>query len=605
MIEIRKQPGMKVIDIGCGANRHPAADCAVDVRPAHGVDFTVNLEEPNWPISSDEWDCVLSVFALEHISWRNTMTFLKECYRITKPGGTLILITPNTEAQMEYLLKTEDWDVAGCMLFGDLDYPENSHKAFVNPSMLTRQLSEVGFENILIQPFGELKTDMATQATKPLQSTPKLPEPVKLQGGIFNTNVLGSNVESSKPPEPAKPPEPEPPREPLPPAGVVFDRRYWDGGNEWGGFQQGYQDFPCHEITAQHVLARKPTSVLQLGCARGYIVKRLQDAGVIAEGVDASRHCYLTRVSDCVTCLDFVETEWGTGGSITYDLCFSIATLDHIHEKDLPVVIRRMTERCRRGLHGINFGPPGNDRTRQTCKPREWWVDLFNKHAPNWPVEIVHKDELENGSLSPSFLAGDGKLKVQFGSHTSLFYHGWINTDDKDLSQYAQGLQARFKQVDVREGLPFDTESVDCIFHCHMLEHLSYKDGLSFLKECRRIMKPVGAMRIIVPDAEKLIMAHNNEALGELDELSGTCAAAKTSTQKLFELLYAHHFAMYDYETLATMLEEAGLKPYQSWFRKVALVEGAGSDNQKQILRECMDILPEISLFVEAYVPPI
>jgi predicted SAM-dependent methyltransferase len=163
--------------------------------------------------------------------------------------------------------------------------------------------------------------------------------------------------------------------------------------------------------------------------------------------------------------------------------------------------------------------------------------------------------------------------------------------------------------------LPFDTESVHAIFSSHMVEHLTYKEGLAFLKECRRVLRPDGAMRIIVPDACSLINSYtgkdycnsqgvpHNYDIADFDELSGTCAAAKTDAAKLYELLHAHHHSMYDYETMHGMVEEAGLQPYQSWFRKCALVQGRGSDMQVQILKETTESIPDISLFVEAYVP--
>lgn len=623
MIDLKMPEGYRCIELGCGDRRHPAAHVAVDVRTGPGVDFAVNFEETPWPISSEEFDVAISFYVLEHISWRNTLNFLKECFRVLKPGGKLVLLTPDTEAQMRHLLKTSDWDDAGSMLFGDLNYPENSHKAFVNPAKLTQLLRDAGFTDVLVSPFGEKQTDMLTQALKPVHTfeaktmPSKNAAPPELHATEFRPNVLGSNVGSVPPQTP--PPE-------LPPAEVLFDRRYWDGGNEWGGFQGGYRDFACHEVTAQHVLARRPKSVLELGCARGYVLKRLEDAGVACRGLDASKHCHLTRVASSVSLHNFAASKLPYQPSVTFmggseydveeptiDLCFSIATLDHVAEKDLPRLIKDMASVCKRGLHGINFSPPGGDRTRQTCRPREWWVKLFETHAPGWPVEILDKDELENGNLPPSYLGGDGRLKLNVGSYTTMFHHGWLNVDAVDLTQYAQSQFYKFKHHDVREGLPFDTESVHCIYSAHMLEHLTYSEGLAFLKECRRVLRPDGAVRIIVPDADLIHKYacgkwdnwdddYKTERMRQFDELSGTCAASATGAMKLYELLHAHHHSMYDSETLCHLLREAGLYPLPSSFRTQSLKEGRGADSQAQILRETLDVLEPISLFTEAYV---
>ncbi|MBD3264268.1 MAG: methyltransferase domain-containing protein [Candidatus Omnitrophica bacterium] len=52
--------------------------------------------------------------------------------------------------------------------------------------------------------------------------------------------------------------------------------------------------------------------------------------------------------------------------------------------------------------------------------------------------------------------------------------------------------------------LPFDSGSVDVVYHSHMLEHL-YKDvAAKFLLETKRVLRAGGIHRIVVPDLEKL-----------------------------------------------------------------------------------------------------
>ncbi len=54
--------------------------------------------------------------------------------------------------------------------------------------------------------------------------------------------------------------------------------------------------------------------------------------------------------------------------------------------------------------------------------------------------------------------------------------------------------------VDCRKALPFNESSVDGIFCEEMIEHISKSDGLRFLRDCWRVMKPGAAIRLTTPD---------------------------------------------------------------------------------------------------------
>lgn len=54
------------------------------------------------------------------------------------------------------------------------------------------------------------------------------------------------------------------------------------------------------------------------------------------------------------------------------------------------------------------------------------------------------------------------------------------------------------------EGIPLENESVNVVYHSHVLEHFSKTDGLKFMNECFRVLKPNGIIRIAVPDLETI-----------------------------------------------------------------------------------------------------
>jgi len=55
---------------------------------------------------------------------------------------------------------------------------------------------------------------------------------------------------------------------------------------------------------------------------------------------------------------------------------------------------------------------------------------------------------------------------------------------------------------DLSKGIPFETGSVDAVYHSHLLEHLDREVAPRFLEECWRVLQPGGVLRIVVPDLE-------------------------------------------------------------------------------------------------------
>lgn len=64
---------------------------------------------------------------------------------------------------------------------------------------------------------------------------------------------------------------------------------------------------------------------------------------------------------------------------------------------------------------------------------------------------------------------------------------------------------------DVTKGLPFDDASVDGIYSEHFIEHLSQGQGLAFFRECRRVLKPGGIVRIATPDLDEIVARYGTE----------------------------------------------------------------------------------------------
>jgi predicted SAM-dependent methyltransferase len=328
----------------------------------------------------------------------------------------------------------------------------------------------------------------------------------------------------------------------------------------------------------------EPESVLELGCARSYVLKRLEDAGVRVQGLEISEHCRLTRVIENVTTWDITKTPWPVADK-AFDLCLSIAVLEHIPEDKLAAVFAEMERTCKRGLHGIDLHDDDRfDQTHCTIRPQAFWDERLPKDHIGVDKEVLEPKQI----VLPS---GDG-VKLNLGSFTTMFHYGWKNLDIIDLTPWAKHNGYKFSQWDARQGLPYDDGIVDLIFACHMLEHFTYEDGAKLLAECHRALKPGGVMRILVPDAMKLIAGYVKGSLVEFDEMSSTAAARGTQAEKLYELLCAEHKSICDAEKLVAACKAAGFASAKEMpFRK---------SSSPVMQRETMDLYPDLSLIVEA-----
>ncbi|MEA5487296.1 MULTISPECIES: class I SAM-dependent methyltransferase [Pseudanabaena] len=57
---------------------------------------------------------------------------------------------------------------------------------------------------------------------------------------------------------------------------------------------------------------------------------------------------------------------------------------------------------------------------------------------------------------------------------------------------------------DLRQGIPFQDQSFDVVYHSHVLEHIPKAEAELFIKECYRVLRPKGILRIVVPDLEQI-----------------------------------------------------------------------------------------------------
>ncbi len=141
---------------------------------------------------------------------------------------------------------------------------------------------------------------------------------------------------------------------------------------------------------------------------------------------------------------------------------------------------------------------------------------------------------------------------------------GWINLDAFSRNNVDC-------LYDARKRLPFPSGSAKGIFSEHFFEHLDYtEEAPHFLRECYRVLQVGGVLRIIVPDAEKYLMAYAHEGWREFKDLrlddqlrdryfGWTYNTRMELVNYLFRQGQEHKFA-YDFETIELLLKRNGFQ---------------------------------------------
>lgn len=144
----------------------------------------------------------------------------------------------------------------------------------------------------------------------------------------------------------------------------------------------------------------------------------------------------------------------------------------------------------------------------------------------------------------------DGKVRLNCGSGENPLL-GFTNID-LDPPKWVSDPNAHlydYKQIDLTEPLPYEDGTVEHITAHHFLEHLTYKKGLAFLKECYRVLRPGGLMTVLVPDFDFVARARLIDTQAFLD-----WAEYELYPNELGQV----HSATYTSELLQEFCREAG-----------------------------------------------
>ena len=166
---------------------------------------------------------------------------------------------------------------------------------------------------------------------------------------------------------------------------------------------------------------------------------------------------------------------------------------------------------------------------------------------------------------------------VQYGCGRSA-PKGWRNFDASPTLRFERlpliGLlytknAARFPEnveyADIVRGLPLSSESCNGVYCSHILEHLSFDDFATALQNTKKILKPGGIFRLVLPDLEysarQYLTESSNEAAHKFMRATGLGQERRArGIQGLIPLWLGNsrHLWMWDYKSIELELRKTG-----------------------------------------------
>jgi predicted SAM-dependent methyltransferase len=178
-------------------------------------------------------------------------------------------------------------------------------------------------------------------------------------------------------------------------------------------------------------------------------------------------------------------------------------------------------------------------------------VDAYRSFRAERVIASDHRSGLRE--IRKQSLARPPRLNLGSGTHRKT---GFLNVDlvpGGDIT------------LDLRLGLPFESESSELVFSEHCFEHFDYPEPICLLfRECLRVLKPGGELRFSVPDTEWPLTDYRDganasyfRACEENKWHPENCTTRMEHINYHFRQGNEHRFA-YDFETAEKALRGAG-----------------------------------------------
>ncbi|HKJ17432.1 MAG TPA: methyltransferase domain-containing protein [Xanthomonadales bacterium] len=171
-------------------------------------------------------------------------------------------------------------------------------------------------------------------------------------------------------------------------------------------------------------------------------------------------------------------------------------------------------------------------------------------------------------------MSDQAKININLGSGHWKF-DGWVNVDI-DIDSQPDVL------ADLSTGLPFQDGVADFMHTEDFIDQLELEGAQAFLRECHRILKPGGVIRVLTPDVDQLCRMYINEpeALKTLwrDHVGVPLQFGTAAEIVNVGMRFAGHTFLYDHETFSALAASCGFEARQVTFNDSEKPELQGLD---------------------------
>jgi SAM-dependent methyltransferase len=159
-----------------------------------------------------------------------------------------------------------------------------------------------------------------------------------------------------------------------------YDERYFEGGDKsnYGGYSEASSPFALHADTIERLLAHYSLHgpVLDVGCAKGYLVWELRRRGVDAWGVDWSEYAVARADDDVRPYLSHASATSLPYPDQHFAAVVSFDVLEHLDRPTAELALKECARVSERQLHQINTG-----------RLEEWRFDGDASHCLKLPLD--------------------------------------------------------------------------------------------------------------------------------------------------------------------------------------------------------------------------
>lgn len=222
-----------------------------------------------------------------------------------------------------------------------------------------------------------------------------------------------------------------------------------------------------------------------------------------------------------------------------------------------------------------------------------------NRHlgTPSWhmPEHPILLGLLIQQERFPAPTGAPLRLNIGAGART---FSTWtsVDRDPGDVPDHLLDIS--------REPLPFKDGSTHAIYMSHVLDHFNFFEGEHVLKECRRVLRPGGVLRVAVCNLGEFMRRYKDGGLEDFAYFQPLVYRELKSPGLRFGLVacggssdkaewYSGHRMLYDEGGLHEMLQRAGF----------GILDTCDADHVHPQFWDLDEPYPDHTLFVEATAP--